>query len=120
MTEKKTTLLIVDDEDDISAYLGNFLSSRKFEVIVAHSGEEALRVLETKTIDVTLLDIVMHGMDGATVARIINEKYPRTKIIIVTAHPDEGFMVSRQSIVESVLIKPLGIEDLYNKLLPLA
>jgi DNA-binding response OmpR family regulator len=117
MPEKITSLLVVDDEADIGAHLSSFLSPRQFEVVTAHSAEEALRLLENKSFDIALLDIVMHGIDGGTVARIINEKYPHTKIIIVTAHPDEGFRVSSQSIVECVLIKPLGIEDLYNKLL---
>jgi len=116
MEEKKKKILVVDDEPEIINYLKRFLSIRSFEVRNAYSGEEALRILETEPIDIVLLDIIMHGINGDAVARIIKEKYPSTKVIIVTASREACYRVNSNVILDGIFIKPYCLEDLATKL----
>jgi CheY-like chemotaxis protein len=116
MLQEKTKILVVDDEQEVITILKKYLSVRGYEITNAYSGQEALRILEKEKIDIVILDIVMHGVSGGTVAKTINEKYPATKILVVTAHPTEGARLARETIVAGILIKPCGLEELCDKL----
>ncbi len=110
-------ILIIDDEPDVGNVLKHYLSARRFDVFISNSGEAGLKILEKEKVDLVLLDLVMHGMSGRVVAKIIKEKYPNTKIILVTAYPDEADLTSLNVPIDGCFIKPAGLEDLYNKLL---
>jgi len=59
----------------------------------ASNGIEALEFLKTNTnVDVVLLDITMPDMDGFELAKIITEKYPSIKILVLTMHNDEPYI----------------------------
>ncbi|MBF0426337.1 MAG: diguanylate cyclase [Magnetococcales bacterium] len=97
---EKPTILIVDDESFNIDVLLNLLGD-EYAVIIAKSGEQALKRLEGKTLpDLILLDIMMPGMDGYEVCRRIKEGF-RTRhlpVIFITALSNtneeaEGFEV---------------------------
>ena len=72
--------------------LGKFLSVAGHEVIPAANGWEALLVLDTTSVDLILLDVMMPGMDGVQVLRTLREADETAKIpvIAVTAHAMAG------------------------------
>lgn len=82
------TVLVVDDElpalTDLAYLLGR--DRRVAEVITASSGTEALRVLDTRDVDVVLSDISMPGLDGMALARVISRFAVRPQVVFVTAH----------------------------------
>ena len=117
MENKRTKILVVDDESEVLDTLKHFLSVKGYEVMGAYSGKEALRILENKKVDLILLDIMMPGMRGTTIAKIIKDRYPDIKIMVVTAYPEEGRKVSQDIVLEGLFIKPLGTQELYNRLL---
>ena len=119
MEDKKIKILVVDDEPEIADILKCSLSVRGYAVERAFSGEEALRIIAGKKIDLVILDIMMHGIRGTDVAKIIKDKYPDTKIIVVTAYPEEGSKLSKEINLAGLYIKPFGLEEFYNKLLTL-
>jgi DNA-binding NarL/FixJ family response regulator len=57
----------------------------------AGTGEETLEMLGKSGADIVLLDISMPGLDGLAAIRKIQESYPRTKVIVVTMHPEEKY-----------------------------
>lgn len=65
----QTTVLLVDDEKHIVNVVGHMLEQRGFRVISAGSGEEAMTLVGDATPDLALLDIILPGMDGATLAQ---------------------------------------------------
>jgi len=80
-------VLIVDDDERNAFAATEALASLGHELIIARSGEEALRCLLTNEFAVILLDLHMPGMDGYETARLIRE-HPRTRdtpIVFVTA-----------------------------------
>ena len=78
-------LLVVDDEIEICEFLKSFFEERDFEVRTATSGEAAVRAVAALQPQVVLLDIHMPGMDGMSVLRQIKSKFPKVKVIMVTA-----------------------------------
>jgi two-component system response regulator HydG len=120
MLNRKIRLLVVDDEPEVGNLLKHYLSAREYEVAVAYSGEEALKILEHQRMDMVLLDILMHGMSGEEVAKTVREKYPDIKIVVVTAFPILAEKIAQQVDLAGCFIKPKGIEDIYNKLQKIA
>lgn len=117
MQTTRTKILVVDDEHEVTDTLRNFLSRHGHEVDCAYSAEEALYILERKEIPIILLDIRLPRIQGAELARIIKSKYPNSKIIIVTAYFSEGQGLYSSNLSEAFFVKPIGLNQLYSKLL---
>ena len=108
-------LLIVDDEVEICDFLKSFFEERSYETKTASSGQAALNAVEQFKPQVILLDIKMPGMDGVQVLAAVKRKYPRIKVIMVTA------LETRDKIEECLrlgadnyITKPLSLEYLEN------
>jgi len=92
----KQNILIVDDEksniDILIDLFKNININNQYNLIVALSGEKALKVLEKRIIDLILLDIIMPDMDGYEVCKILksNNKTKNIPIIFITAKTDEN------------------------------
>lgn len=120
MKNKKVKILVVDDEQEVVAALRRFLSLRNYEVIGAFSGEEALSILEKEKTDLILLDIVMPGIGGGETARIIKDKYPDIKLIVVTGNSNAAKKLADDNLLEDTLIKPIDVQELYTKVVQVA
>jgi len=85
---RKKRVLIVDDEEDLTWTLVKKLSkdSDKFELICVNSGQEARDVLSQVPVDLVITDVRMPEVSGLDLLVEIKEKYPSTKVIIMTAY----------------------------------
>jgi PAS domain S-box-containing protein len=86
--QDKVNILIVDDYKENLVAMQTFLDSPEYNIILASSGEEALKKLLNEEIALILLDIKMPGLDGFETARYIKER-ERTRhipIIFITGH----------------------------------
>lgn len=83
---KNKSVLVVDDEKNIRMTLSMTLESMSFQIQTAVNGEEALEKLSTNEFWLILLDLKMPGMDGIEVLRRVSKKYPKIRVIIITAH----------------------------------
>jgi len=106
-------ILIVDDEIEICDFLKEFFSDRDYDVVTASSGEEALAKVEKEDPAILLLDVKMPGIDGLEVLRMVKDKYPKLKVIMVTAvetsdQIDEAFRLG----ADNYITKPLSLEYL--------
>lgn len=88
MQERKTCVLIAEDEDDLREMYSMAMTAAGFEVLQAINGQEALDWLEKRytTVDLILLDIVMPGMDGFEALEKIkkNENYKKMTVLVST------------------------------------
>jgi CheY-like chemotaxis protein len=76
-------ILIVDDESKNIQLLGNLLTENHYKVEFATNGQEALDWVEHKPFDLILLDIMMPGMDGYEVCKILKADLRRKHIPII-------------------------------------
>jgi len=86
MVENKGTIHVIDDEPIIHEILSQLLTSEGYEVILSSSGEEALEKHASQFFDVTLLDLLMPGLDGIEVLKGIKKIDPQAVVIIITAY----------------------------------
>jgi DNA-binding NtrC family response regulator len=81
----KKTILVVDDEAGPRESLRMILKSR-YEVDTASDGQEALRLIKNKDINVVTLDLNMPGLSGIEVLKEIRKLKPDTEVIIITGY----------------------------------
>ena len=80
------SVLIVDDEPSILKSLRDLLSDEGFEVITATNGYEALKLIDTESPDLVLLDIWMPGIDGIETLKEIKKSNSNVQVVIITGH----------------------------------
>ena len=80
-------ILVVDDDHDVAESIELALRRRDFQVRVAHSGVEALKMLRRNRPSLVILDVLMPGMDGFDVCRRLraDERMANLPIIFLTA-----------------------------------
>lgn len=78
-------ILIVEDESSIRKFIKINLERNGFKVLEAESGEEGIEIARKEKIDIVLLDIMLPGMDGFEVCKILRHEYPTLGIIMLTA-----------------------------------
>jgi DNA-binding NtrC family response regulator len=110
---EKNSILVVDDEDALRTVLSSELESEGYAVGTAGDGDEAISVLQTKSFDLVLLDIKMPRVDGFEVLRFIKERYPATKVIMLTGFADlKNAIESKKLGAEDFVSKPYDLVDL--------
>jgi DNA-binding NtrC family response regulator len=77
---------LIDDEPIIHEVLGQLLRAEGYEVEISASGPDALPKYDEQGFDLTLLDLLMPGMDGLEVLKAVKKKNPQAEIIIITAY----------------------------------
>lgn len=93
--DNKIRVLIVDDQQLFADGLRVVIESRAshFEVIgIVGNGKEAVAAAKEKRPDVILMDVRMPEMDGVVATRIIHERYPEIKILILTTFDDDEYV----------------------------
>ncbi|MEJ2096013.1 MAG: response regulator, partial [Deltaproteobacteria bacterium] len=105
------SVLIVDDEPSILKTLGGLLMDEGFEIITASNGYEALKIIDSESPDLVLLDIWMPGMDGIQTLTQIKKENPHIQVIIITGHGNIETAVKATKLGAFDLIeKPLSID----------
>jgi DNA-binding NarL/FixJ family response regulator len=104
-------IAITDDHTLFRKSLGMLLNSfNNMQVVLeAANGIELLEKLETTTVDILLLDLQMPTMDGFESSKLVKEKYPHIKILILT-------LMSGTDIIEKVI--NLGVNGYFTKNTP--
>ncbi|MBL4608428.1 MAG: PAS domain S-box protein [Pseudomonadales bacterium] len=82
------TILVVDDERALLEVTSEILSAKGYNVIQASRAKDALKILQEKTVDLLLSDVIMPEMDGYELANIVQKKYPAIKIQLASGFSD--------------------------------
>ena len=109
---ERNKILVVDDEEDLCEILQFNLESEGFEVDIANSAEEALKILNEEH-DLILLDVMMEGMSGFKMAeKVRKEMHLNIPIIFLTAKDTENDMLTGFSIGgDDYISKPFSIKE---------
>lgn len=108
-------ILVVDDEVAICELSKKLLSSKGYNVLVANSGEAALKILESNDIDLMVSDVIMPNMDGYKLAAKVREKYPQVKIQLVSGFDDDRKRTKEDEVLYNHLLhKPYTSSGLFE------
>lgn len=104
-------LLIVDDDKELLKMLRSFFEMKRYEVVTAADGAEALQKLKPLP-DLILLDVNMPGLDGLSVCRLIRDNVS-CPILFLTARVEEDDRVSGLlSGGDDYILKPFSLKEL--------
>lgn len=115
----KKRILVVDDEVVIAHLLSNRLRNWGYDVMIATSGKDGLKMAQKENPDLVLLDIRMPDMDGREVCSLLRERNEasRSRIMFVTALglPEQiemGFLAGP----DDYLVKPFEPQELRDRI----
>ncbi len=112
MPVKKTTILAADDDPQLLRLITRNLEFEGYEVLAASDGQQALAQIESQSLDLVLLDVMMPKMDGFTVCQRVRE-FSSVPIIIVTARGQDQDKVHGLDLgADDYLTKPFSVEEL--------
>lgn len=105
------SVLIVDDERDITSFLGAFFERNGHQVLKAYTGEEAITLIKQRRPDLVLLDLRLPDMTGFEVLERVKAENP--VVVMITGHGDVSLAVrAMQAGAESFLTKPIEMAQL--------
>jgi len=110
-------VLLVDDELEFLATLVKRLTKRGLNISTAKNGEDALKIIGGKVIDVVVLDVRMPGIGGIQTLREIKKKDPLMEVIMLTGHARLEVAIEGMELgAFDYLMKPADIDELFYKL----
>jgi DNA-binding response OmpR family regulator len=113
--------LLVEDEHKISAYVKRGLEEFGYAVDAVFTGRDALDWAEAAPYDLIVLDIMLPGMDGLAVCRILRHRGDRTPVLMLTARDTVDDRVNGLDAgADDYLIKPFAMKELLARLRALA
>jgi DNA-binding response OmpR family regulator len=101
-------VLLVDDDPDFSDSLGEVLTGQGYKTVIAGTGDEALTHVQTKTVDVLILDLRLPVMDGLEVYKLLRNQ----------GHPPPTIIVSGSALLDSASIdalKAMSVRECFAK-----
>ena len=114
---KNFNVLLVDDELEFLETLVKRLTKRGINISTAKSGEDALKIIRGKGIDVAVLDVRMPGMDGIQTLREVKKIDPLMEVIMLTGHASVEVAIEGMELgAFDYLMKPADIDELFYKL----
>lgn len=110
-------ILIVDDDKNTRLFLKAVLEGAGYSVMTAENGVDALNVLDTRHIDLIVLDIMMPKMDGYEFTRALRENDNNLPILMISAKQlpadkHKGFLVG----TDDYITKPIDDEEMLYRI----
>ncbi len=110
-------VLVVDDEPAVRESLDRALRLEGYRVSLAADGAEALRAIGDGELDAVILDVMMPGIDGLEVSRMVRASGLRTPILMLTARDQVSDRVAGLDAgADDYLVKPFALEELFARL----
>jgi len=114
-TNKKESILVVDDVPNTVEVLQRNLTSRGYTVYTASSVVKALEITKGTSIDLVITDLKMPKVSGLDLVRHIRENLKDTEVIMITGYPSvQGAVEAVKTGAEEYLAKPFTDEELFS------
>jgi len=116
MTQQNPHILVVDDDPDLHELLGRYLSEQGFEVTGVEDGAAMDRFLATRSTDLIILDLMLPGEDGLSIAKRLRSDRD-TPIIMLSARGEEvDRIVGLEVGADDYLPKPFNPRELLARI----
>ncbi|GAA1089401.1 response regulator transcription factor [Nocardiopsis exhalans] len=115
--ESTATVLVADDDRAIRESLERALQLEGYTVRTAADGVQALAAVHADPVDLLVLDVMMPGVDGLGVARVLRAEHDRTPILMLTARVETPDRVAGLDAgADDYLAKPFELDELLARL----
>jgi len=110
-------VLLVDDEVEFATTLAERLTLRGIEAVTVHDGEAALQWIAADPPQIVVLDMMMPGLGGLEVLRLIKKNHPGIPVILLTGRGSTKEGIDGMDLgAYDFLMKPIKIEALVEKM----
>jgi DNA-binding NtrC family response regulator len=114
-SRKGARILVIDDEESVRSVLSRILTRVKYQVNVAESGEEGIRLFREKEYDMVLTDLGMPGMSGWDVCREVKKIRPRIPVGLITGWGNEvGEEKMKEVDLDFLISKPFDFNQILS------
>ncbi len=114
--EKKTTILVVDDDKRILQILQLYLNKEGYEAVLCERGDAALEAFNSSSPDLVLLDVMLPGLDGWDILKLIR-KQSDVPVIMLTAKGDISDRVQGLDCgADDYIVKPFESKELVARI----
>lgn len=105
-------VLVVDDDPSVRQILRRKLEREGYEVVAVQSAKRAMEEMEAANFDLVLTDVRMRQMDGIGLTRHVKERYPDTKVVLITAVVDmDSALAGLRGGASDYITKPFNLEE---------
>lgn len=105
---EQSNILVIDDEIEIADLVEIHLAGDGYKVFKAHNAKEGLAVMDREDIKLAIIDIMMPGMDGLTLCRLIRDKSMIPIIILSAKSTDLDKIIGLSSGADDYVAKPFN------------
>ena len=114
---KITKVLLAEDDNNLGTLLKNYLSAKGYQTTLMPNGNQALEEFPRQDYEVCILDIMMPGMDGLTLAKEIRKLSPSVPLIFLTAKSqNEDVLTGFRTGADDYITKPFSMEELLYRI----
>jgi DNA-binding NarL/FixJ family response regulator len=113
--KKVISIVLADDHPVVRDGLRRILETNNFGKIAgeASTGDEALELIESLKPAIAIIDIVMPGINGVELTRMIKKKAPDTRIIVLSMYPQENYVLGAlKNGADGYIIKDSGAQEI--------
>lgn len=114
--EKRFSILLVEDDAELSALMAEFLSSHNISLSVAHDGAEGLARALDGSFDLVILDVMLPGMNGFDVLRQLRRRSAVPVIMLTACADDEKKIEGLNAGADDYLAKPFSPDELLARI----
>jgi two-component system alkaline phosphatase synthesis response regulator PhoP len=112
-TEKKLSILLVEDEENLHEALKLNLELEGYEISSAFDGEQALKTIQQEYFDLIILDVMLPGIDGISIAETIRVQNNDVPVLILSAkNTSADRVLGLKKGADDYLTKPFNLEEL--------
>jgi two-component system response regulator HupR/HoxA len=110
---EKRTILFVDDDSIVLRSIARGLLDEPYNIFLAKSGEEALKILSQQEVHVLVTDIRMPEMDGTELLKVVTKEYPRIVKMVLSGYKDTTDLTKaiHQEGVFKFIPKPWNLQE---------
>src|SRR2546425_1395036 len=110
-------VLVVEDEVKVANALKEGLEDERYDVVIAHTGEDAFFRINPEQFDVILLDVMLPGRDGLQILTSIRKHGVDTPVLLLTARDTlEDRVAGLNSGADDYLVKPFAFAELLARI----
>jgi two-component system OmpR family response regulator len=114
--DEKSRILLVDDDDALRALIGEFLAGHGYTIFHADGGHAMRRILDQERVNVVVLDVMMPGEDGLSLARSLSGRLDLGIIMVSALGSEADRIVGLEVGADDYLAKPVSPRELLARI----